>query len=183
MNKDDEKSLNKKIDKIYQKMKESGADEAREKMKVAMDIRLNNKSDNPKPNYESEGASGFDIRAYIPEPVTLGTLERAIIKTGLFFELPVGYEMQVRPRSGLAAKKGITVLNSPGTIDCDYRGEVGIILVNLSNEPFTINSGDRIAQGVIMHSLGGKFYNFVETDEELSKTKRGEGGFGSSGIK
>jgi dUTP pyrophosphatase len=183
MSKDDEKSLNNKIDKIYQRMKESGVDEAREKMKVAMDIKLVNKSDNPKPNYESEGASGFDIRAYIPESITLGTLERAVIKTGLYFELPVGYEMQIRPRSGLAAKKGITVLNSPGTIDWDFRGEIGIILVNLSNEPFTINSGDRIAQGVIAHSLGGRFYNIVETEEELSKTKRGEDGFGSSGIK
>ena len=121
----------------------------------------------------------MDLRANISESVTLQPLARAIIKTGLFIELPVGVEAQVRPRSGLAAKKGITVLNAPGTVDADYRGEIGVILVNLSNEPFTIENGERIAQLVIAKHERTEWAEV----EELSVTSRGEGGFGSTGIK
>jgi len=121
----------------------------------------------------------MDLRANISESVTLQPLERAIIKTGLFIELPVGVEAQVRPRSGLAAKKGITVLNAPGTVDADYRGEIGVILVNLSNEPFTIENGERIAQLVIAKHERAEWAEV----EELSVTSRGEGGFGSTGTK
>jgi dUTP pyrophosphatase len=121
----------------------------------------------------------MDIRANVPEPSTLKPLQRAIVRTGLFIELPIGFEAQVRPRSGLAAKKGITVLNSPGTIDADYRGEIGVILVNLSNEDFTIENGERIAQLVIAKHERAIF----EEVEELSETKRGAGGFGSTGTK
>ena len=121
----------------------------------------------------------MDLRANISEPVTLAPLARTIIKTGLFMELPVGYEAQVRPRSGLAAKKGITVLNAPGTIDADYRGEVGVILVNLSNEAFVIENGERIAQMVIAKHERAEW----EHVELLSDTVRGEGGFGSTGVK
>lgn len=149
---------------------------------IKIDIKCTNDSNNPNPQYETKGASGFDIRAFIPEPITLKPLQRAIIKTGLYFELPDSYEMQIRPRSGLAAKFGITVLNSPGTIDCDYRGEVGIILINLSEDNFTVESGDRIAQGVIQTSLGGGFYRFIDSTK-LSDSVRGESGFGSTGIK
>ena len=120
----------------------------------------------------------MDLRASIKEPITIKSLERTIVPTGLFMELPVGYEAQVRPRSGLAAKKGITVLNAPGTIDADYRGEVGVILVNLSNEDFTIENGERIAQMVIAKHERAEW---VET-EVLSETDRGAGGFGSTGV-
>ncbi|ASV30151.1 dUTP diphosphatase [Maribacter cobaltidurans] len=144
-----------------------------------MKIRIINKSAHKLPNYETEASAGMDLRANIEEPITLKPLERAIIKTGLFLELPMGYEAQVRPRSGLAAKKGITVLNSPGTIDADYRGEVGVILVNLSNENFTIENGERIAQMVIAKHERAEW----EPVEELSETLRGEGGFGSTGVK
>jgi dUTP pyrophosphatase len=120
----------------------------------------------------------MDLRAYIKEAITLQPLGRAIIKTGLFVELPIGYEAQVRPRSGLAAKKGITVLNSPGTIDADYRGEIGVILVNLSSQDFMVENGERIAQLVIAKHERTE-WTLVE---ELSETKRGEGGFGSTGI-
>lgn len=121
----------------------------------------------------------MDIRANLSQPVTLNPLERAVIKTGLFIELPIGYEAQVRPRSGLAAKKGITVLNSPGTIDADYRGEIGVILVNLSNETFVVENGERIAQIVIAKHERAE-WNAVE---QLSETSRGAGGFGSTGTK
>ncbi|MFK8061229.1 MAG: dUTP diphosphatase, partial [Polaribacter sp.] len=114
-----------------------------------MNVQIINKSKHATPNYETEGAAGMDLRAELNEPVVLKPLERAIIKTGLFIALPVGFEAQVRPRSGLAAKKGITVLNSPGTVDADYRGEIGVILVNLSNDDFVINDGERIAQLII----------------------------------
>jgi dUTP pyrophosphatase len=120
----------------------------------------------------------MDIRANISEPITLKTLERVVIKTGLFIALPVGFEAQVRPRSGLAAKKGITVLNSPGTIDADYRGEIGVILVNLSNEDFLVNDGERIAQLVVAKHARLNWEEVVVLDE----TKRGEAGFGSTGI-
>ena len=121
----------------------------------------------------------MDLRANVLEPSTLKPLQRAIVKTGLFIELPIGYEAQVRPRSGLAAKKGITVLNSPGTIDADYRGEIGVILVNLSNEDFTIEHGERIAQLVIAKHERGVWV----VVEELEETTRGSGGFGSTGTK
>ncbi|WP_086476239.1 dUTP diphosphatase [Arenibacter amylolyticus] len=144
-----------------------------------MTINIINKSDHPLPHYETLASAGMDLRANISEPITLQPMERAIIKTGLFIELPIGVEAQVRPRSGLAAKKGITVLNAPGTIDADYRGEIGVILVNLSNESFVIENGERIAQMVIAKHERAQ-WNQVDV---LSETSRGEGGFGSTGIK
>lgn len=142
-----------------------------------MNIQIINTSKHPLPSYETALSAGMDLRASILESITLKPLERAIIKTGLFIALPSGYEAQVRPRSGLAAKKGITVLNAPGTIDADYRGEIGVILVNLSNENFTINDGDRIAQLVIATYTQAAW----EEVEILEDTKRGKGGFGSTG--
>lgn len=144
-----------------------------------MNIKVINKSAHALPHYETMASAGMDIRANLTDPITLGSLERAIIPTGIFMELPIGVEAQVRPRSGLAAKKGITVLNAPGTIDADYRGEVGVILVNLSKEPFTIENGERIAQMVIARHEQGQW----EEVNELSSTDRGEGGFGSTGVK
>lgn len=144
-----------------------------------MTIKIINTSDNPTPVYETEASAGMDIRAQVDAPIVLEPMQRAIIKTGLFIELPVGFEAQVRPRSGLAAKKGITVLNAPGTIDADYRGEIGVILVNLSNEPFTVESGERIAQLVIAKHERAEW----EEVETLSETQRGQGGFGSTGTK
>lgn len=143
-----------------------------------MKVQIINKSQHQIPNYETAGAAGMDIRANIEESIVLKPLERAIIKTGLFLALPVGFEAQVRPRSGLAAKKGITVLNSPGTIDADYRGEVGVILINMSTEEFTINNGERIAQLVIAK------HERIEWTEviTLEDTDRGTGGFGSTGV-
>jgi dUTP pyrophosphatase len=143
-----------------------------------MKVQIINNSKHATPSYETEGAAGMDIRANISEPITLKTLERVVVKTGLFIALPVGFEAQVRPRSGLAAKKGITVLNSPGTIDADYRGEIGVILVNLSNEDFLINDGERIAQLVVARHAR---LNWEEV-AVLDKTKRGEAGFGSTGV-
>ncbi|MDG1227029.1 MAG: dUTP diphosphatase [Polaribacter sp.] len=143
-----------------------------------MNVQILNKSKHATPNYETEGAAGMDLRANIKETITLKPLERAIVKTGLFISLPIGYEAQVRPRSGLAAKKGITVLNSPGTVDADYRGEIGVILVNLSNEEFIINDGERIAQLIIAKH---ERVNWQEVDV-LSETERGSGGFGSTGV-
>lgn len=144
-----------------------------------MTINIINKSQHPLPNYETIASAGMDLRANISEPITLKSLERTIVKTGLFLELPIGYEAQVRPRSGLAAKNGITVLNSPGTIDADYRGEIGVILVNLSNEPFLIENGERIAQLIIAKHERAEW---IEV-QELTETSRGEGGFGSTGVK
>lgn len=144
-----------------------------------MIVKVINKSKHALPNYETEASAGLDLRANLDEPVVLKPLERAIIKTGLFIELPVGYEAQVRSRSGLAAKKGITVLNSPGTIDADYRGEIGVILVNLSNEEFTVQDGERVAQLVIAKH---EQIEWAET-EILQDTQRGAGGFGSTGHK
>ncbi len=144
-----------------------------------MQIKIINKSSHNLPHYETIASAGMDLRANITEAVTLKPLERAIIKTGLFLELPVGYEAQVRPRSGLAAKKGITVLNAPGTIDADYRGEVGVILVNLSNDDFIIENGERVAQLVIAKHERAEWTEVTE----LSETSRGEGGFGSTGVK
>ena len=144
-----------------------------------MTIKIINKSQHDLPNYETIASAGMDLRANLTEPIELKPLERAIIKTGLFIELPIGYEAQVRPRSGLAAKKGITVLNSPGTVDADYRGEIGVILVNLSNENFIVENGERIAQLIIAKHERAEWLS-VET---LSETHRGEGGFGSTGVK
>ena len=143
-----------------------------------MNVQIINNSKHPTPNYETEGAAGMDLRANIEEVITLKPLERAIVKTGLFIALPVGFEAQVRPRSGLAAKKGITVLNSPGTVDADYRGEIGVILVNLSNEDFVINDGERIAQLVIAKHERAIWKEVTV----LSETVRGSGGFGSTGV-
>jgi len=144
-----------------------------------MKVKVVNKSKHNLPSYSTITSAGMDIRSNIDKPIVLKPLERTIIKTGLFIELPVGYEAQVRPRSGLAFKKGITVLNSPGTIDADYRGEVGVILVNLSSEDFLIEDGERIAQMVIAKHEQA---NWIEV-EILEETERGDGGFGSTGIK
>ena len=144
-----------------------------------MEVKIINTSSNPLPRYESEQAAGMDIRTSITEPITLKSLERKLFPTGLFIELPAGYEAQIRPRSGLALKRGLTVLNSPGTIDADYRGEVGIILINLSNEPQTIAPGERICQMVIARHEQPE----VVEIEVLSDTERGAGGFGHSGVK
>lgn len=144
-----------------------------------MQIKIINKSSHELPHYETIGSAGMDLRANLSESRVLKPLERSVVGTGLFIELPVGYEAQVRPRSGLAAKKGVTVLNAPGTIDADYRGEIGVILVNLSNEDFTIENGERIAQLVIAKHERAVWISV----EELSETVRGEGGFGSTGVK
>ncbi len=143
-----------------------------------MNIQLINKSKHQTPTYETAASAGMDLRANISEAIVLKPLQRAIIKTGLFIALPVGTEAQVRPRSGLAAKNGITVLNAPGTIDADYRGEIGVILVNISNDDFTVNDGDRIAQLVIAKHERAE-WKLVET---LDETERGTGGFGSTGV-
>ena len=145
-------------------------------------IRIYNKSTNPLPAYASSNAAGVDLRANLAEPVVLQPMERKLIPTGLFIELPDDCEAQVRPRSGLALKHGITVLNSPGTIDADYRGEIGVILVNLSQEPFEIRHGERIAQMVISKFVQAEFEE-VSALEDLSDTERGAGGFGHSGRK
>ncbi|MGV3697670.1 dUTP diphosphatase [Flavobacterium sp.] len=144
-----------------------------------MTVKIINKSQHDLPNYETIASAGMDLRANLSEPIELKPLERAIIKTGLFIELPIGYEAQVRPRSGLAAKKGITVLNSPGTVDADYRGEIGVILVNLSNENFVVENGERIAQLIIAKHERAEWIAV----KALSETSRGEGGFGSTGVK
>lgn len=143
-----------------------------------MTIKVINKSKHDLPKYQTELSAGMDLYANIDEPITLKSLERTLVKTGLFLSLPKGYEAQVRPRSGLAFKNGVTVLNTPGTIDADYRGEIGVILVNLSADDFNINDGDRIAQLVI-----AKYETAIwEEVENLDETERGEGGFGSSGV-
>lgn len=144
-----------------------------------MTVKIINQSKHSLPQYETKASAGVDIRANLSETITLNPLQRTIVKTGLFIELPVGYEAQVRPRSGLAAKNGITVLNSPGTIDADYRGEIGVILINLSNEPFVIEDGERIAQLVFAKHEQAQWLS-VET---LNETDRGAGGFGSTGVK
>ncbi|WP_372472981.1 dUTP diphosphatase [Capnocytophaga sp. ARDL2] len=144
-----------------------------------MKIKIINKSSHALPSYETLASAGMDLRANISSPIVLEPMQRALIPTGLFMELPIGYEAQVRPRSGLALKKGITCLNTPGTIDADYRGEIGVILANLSNEPFTVENGERIAQMVIAKHERAEWVE-VET---LSETERGTGGFGSTGVK
>ena len=142
-------------------------------------VRIVNASHNPLPDYATSGSSGVDIRAHLGQTVTLQPSERMLIPTGIFVEIPVGHEIQIRPRSGLAIKQGITCLNTPGTIDADYRGEIKVILINLSGEVQTIQPGDRIAQMVMVPVIQASF-NLVDDFEE---TERGEGGFGSSGIK
>jgi dUTP pyrophosphatase len=144
-----------------------------------MTINIINKSVHALPHYETEASAGMDLRANLEQAVILKPLGRAIIKTGLFIELPIGLEAQVRPRSGLAAKHGITVLNAPGTIDADYRGEIGVILVNLSSNDFTIENGERIAQLVIAKHERATW----QPVQDLSETARGIGGFGSTGVK
>lgn len=144
-----------------------------------MKIQVVNKGHQPLPQYATPQSAGMDLRANLEEPITLKPLERRLIPTGLHIALPAGYEAQVRPRSGLALKKGITVLNSPGTIDADYRGEIGVLLINLSQDDFIVNDGERIAQMIIArHELG----EFVEVDV-LDETERGEGGYGHTGVK
>ena len=144
-----------------------------------MKVKIINKSKHTLPEYETSASAGLDVRANIDKPITLKPLERTLVKTGLFMEIPVGFECQVRPRSGLALKKGVSVLNAPGTVDADYRGEVGVILINLSNESFVVEDGERIAQLVFAD------VKQVRWDEvlELTETDRGEGGFGSTGVK
>lgn len=144
-----------------------------------MKVKVINQSKHELPEYATPAAAGLDLRADIDSPITLKPLERTLVKTGLFIELPVGFEAQVRPRSGLAYKKGITVLNAPGTIDADYRGEVGVLLVNLSNEPFVIEDGERVAQLVVAK------HEQITWDEvsSLKDSERGTGGFGSTGTK
>lgn len=142
-------------------------------------IKVINKGNQPLPEYATPQSAGMDLRANIEEPVTIGTLERTIVPTGLFIQLPVGYEAQVRPRSGLAIKNGVTCINTPGTIDSDYRGEIMVGLVNLSKDPFTINPGERIAQMVIAQHEQA---DFVVVDT-LDKSERGTGGIGHTGVK
>ena len=142
-----------------------------------MEVKVINKSNNPLPEYSTTQSAGMDLRAFITEPIILGALDRALIPTGLYIEMPEGYEAQVRPRSGLAIKHGVTVINSPGTVDADYRGEICVELVNLSNTPFTVYPGERIAQLVFAKYEKA---NFIEV-KELSETERGEGGFGHTG--
>ena len=144
-----------------------------------MKVKIVNNSKHHSPSYETVASAGMDLRANINEPIIIKPLERTLVPTGLFIELPVGYEAQVRPRSGLAIKKGITVLNTPGTIDADYRGEVMVIMINLSNQNFIINDGERIAQMIISAHEQAEW---IEVDE-LEETKRGAGGFGSTGPK
>src|SRR5690625_1270120 len=144
-----------------------------------MKVKIVNKSSHALPHYSTEASAGMDLRANLEEEITLKPMDRAIVKTGLFIELPIGYEAQVRPRSGLAAKQGITVLNAPGTIDADYRGEIGVILVNLSRENFKIEDGERIAQLVVAQH---EHVVWKEVDQ-LEESTRGSGGFGSTGQK
>ncbi|MDB5257764.1 MAG: deoxyuridine 5-triphosphate nucleotidohydrolase Dut [Chitinophagaceae bacterium] len=142
-----------------------------------MNVKIVNRSEHPLPHYQTDGAAGMDLRASLTESLTLNPLERVLVPTGLFIELPQGLEAQIRPRSGLAFKHGLTVLNSPGTIDADYRGELKVLLVNLSNEPFVVQNGERIAQLIIATYVRANW----EEVKELSVTERNEGGFGSTG--
>jgi dUTP pyrophosphatase len=148
-------------------------------MSSLLDVKIINRSSNPLPSYATEGASGMDIRAFLEQPIEIAPMERKLVPTGLFIEIPEGYEAQVRPRSGLALKQGITCLNSPGTIDADYRGEIGVILINLSAEKQVIQSGDRIAQLVFQSVTKINW----QLSDQLSITVRNEGGFGHTGKK
>ena len=142
-----------------------------------MKIKIINRSHHPLPSYATPASAGMDLRAFLEEPITLSPLERRLIPTGLFIELPVGYEAQIRPRSGLALRHGITLVNSPGTIDADYRGEIGIIMINLSDTPFTIADGERICQLVVARHEQAEW----EPTEALTDSERGTGGFGHTG--
>jgi len=146
-----------------------------------MKINFKNESNNPDPEYATSGSSGFDLRANLSQMLVVPVGKRVIVPTGLYFELPEGLEIQVRPRSGLAAKNGVTVLNTPGTIDADYRGELKVILINLGDELFEINHGDRIAQAVIASVIGKRVINLNKVSEINEDTERGSGGFGSTG--
>lgn len=141
-------------------------------------VKIINKSSNPLPSYSTTSSAGMDLRANLSEPITLNPLERALVPTGIFIELPQGYECQIRPRSGLALKHGISLVNTPGTIDADYRGEIGVILINLSNEPFVVNHGERICQMVVTNYSQ---VNWCEV-ESLDDSERGAGGFGHTGV-
>lgn len=143
-----------------------------------MIVKIRNTSNHPLPSYETAGSAGMDLRANLDTPVSINSLERVLIPTGLFIELPEGYEAQVRPRSGLAIKKGITVLNAPGTIDSDYRGEIGVMLINLSTEDVVVNDGERVAQLVVAKHEQASWEEAVALEE----TERGAGGFGSTGT-
>ncbi|MGN6566337.1 MAG: dUTP diphosphatase [Flavipsychrobacter sp.] len=143
-----------------------------------LNVQIVNKSPHPLPAYQTSGASGMDIRAWLPEPVLLQPMERRLIPTGLYIALPLGYEAQIRPRSGLAIKRGLTLVNTPGTIDCDYRGEIMVPMINLSTEPQLINDGERIAQMIVAQY---ELVTWLQT-EELESTDRGDGGFGHSGV-
>ena len=143
-----------------------------------MKIQVVNRSHHPLPQYATAQSAGMDLRAFLSEPVTLQPMQRALVPTGIYIALPEGYEAQVRPRSGLALKRGITVLNAPGTIDADYRGEVGVVLINLSDEPFVVNDGERIAQMVIARH---ETADLIEV-ETLDETERGAGGYGHTGV-
>ena len=152
-------------------------------MTIKLKVSFINKSNNPDPTYEKEGDSGFDIRAFIDEPIEIEPGCRTLIKTGLYFEIPYGYELQVRSRSGLALNNGVVVLNSPGTVDSGYRGEIGVILYNTDKlNPFYVSNGDRIAQGVIAHRISSDYGDLIEV-MEINESERGEGGFGSTGTK
>lgn len=144
-----------------------------------MKVKIVNRSAFDVPSYATEYSAGMDLKADITDPITIGSLERAMVPTGIFIELPAGFEAQIRPRSGLAAKHGISIVNAPGTIDADYRGEIKVILVNLSKEPFTVNAGERIAQMVVARHEKVEW----ESVESLEESARGEGGFGSTGTK
>lgn len=146
-----------------------------------INVKVYNESNNELPQYETIGAAGLDVKAFIPEPITIASGHRALIPTGLYVEIPQGYEMQVRPRSGLALKKGVTVLNTPGTIDSDYRNGIGVILANFGNEGFVVNPGDRIAQ-LVLNEVPQINWVSVESKDNLSSTDRGLGGFGSTGV-
>lgn len=145
----------------------------------SLEVKIINDSDNQLPTYETFESAGMDVRANVTAPVTLQPLERALIPTGLRVQLPAGYEIQMRPRSGLALRHGISLVNTPGTVDADYRGEIGVILINLSNEPFTVNHGDRICQMVVKEYVRVKWEQVTRIDE----TERGDGAFGHTGVK
>lgn len=150
----------------------------KQKIMDKITVKIINKSSNPLPSYSTTSSAGMDLRANLSEPITLNPLERALVPTGIFIELPQGYECQIRPRSGLALKHGISLVNTPGTIDADYRGEIGVILINLSNEPFVVNHGERICQMVVTNYSS---VNWCEV-ETLDDSERGAGGFGHTGV-
>jgi len=171
--------------RIIEEMSSSYNEETKPKLPdfEKMILKCENRSNNPSPSYAKDGDSGFDLRAFLDKPVTLKPFERKLIPTGLYFELPVGAELQIRPRSGLSLKNGITVLNSPGTVDYGYRNEICVILINLSQEDFIVNNGDRIAQAVLVPVFGENLTDIIIVDKVSTETDRSLSGFGSSGIK